>query len=197
MIQINDLEIIKANRILLKVNEMTLEDSSLNVVYGGEKSGKSLLTNTLHGFHLTYRGLIDFNNHTKQKAITYLLNKDIHLLSKSTVYDNYLGDSKKYLEAIGEYSFIADLEKNLETKVEDLTDDKQRLVELVIACGLNPLLLLIDDFDQCYSPTILPIVGKILMKYKTNSGCVLFTSQKKIPDLDASYSIENGEVIKL
>ena len=52
MIQINDLEIIKANRILLKINEMTLANSSLNVVYGGEKSGKSLLANTLHGFHL-------------------------------------------------------------------------------------------------------------------------------------------------
>ena len=33
MIQINDLEIIKANRILLKINEMTLANSSLNVVY--------------------------------------------------------------------------------------------------------------------------------------------------------------------
>ena len=197
MIQINDLEIIKANRILLKINEMTLANSSLNVVYGGEKSGKSLLANTLHGFHLNYRGLIDFNNHAKQKVVTYLLSSDILLLTQSTVHDNYLGNDNKYLEAIREYSFMADLEGDIETKVADLCIDKQRLVELVIACGLNPLLLIIDDFDKCYSPTILPLVGKILMQYKTNNGCVLLTSQKKIPDIASCYAIENSVVVKL
>ena len=89
------------------------------------------------------------------------------------------------------------LEKMIDFKVETLCVNMQRLVELVIACGLNPLLLIIDDFDKCYSASILPLVGKILMKYKANGGCALLTSQKRIPAIDSSYSIENGTVVKL
>lgn len=197
MIQINDLEIIKANRILLKVSEMNLENSSLNAVYGEEGTGKSLLANTLHGFHPNYRGLLDFNNSTKQKIVTYLLTKDIHLLTKDRLYDNYLGNDKSYLDSIMEYASLAELEKAMDTKIEALSVDNQRLVELVIACGLNPLLLIIDDFDKCYSTETLPLVGKILMKYKVNGGSALLTSQKRIPDVDSSYSIEDGVVVKL
>lgn len=197
MIQVNDLEIIKANRILLRVSEMNLENSSLNAVYGEEGAGKSLLAKTLHGFHTNYRGLLDFNNSTKQKIITYLLTKDIHLLTKGRVYDNYLGNDKSYLDSIMEYASLAELGKAIDTKIEALSVDKQRLVELVIACGLNPLLLIIDDFDKCYSTEVLPRVGKILTKYKVNGGCALLTSQKRIPDIDSSYSIEGGVVVKL
>lgn len=197
MIQINDLEIIKANRILLKVSEMNLENSSLNAVYGEEGTGKSLLANTLHGFHRNYRGLLDFNNSTKQKIVTYLLTKDIHLLTKDRLYDNYLGNDKSYLDSIMEYASLAELEKAMDTKIEALSVDNQRLVELVIACGLNPLLLIIDDFDKCYSTETLPLVGKILTKYKVNGGSALLTSQKRIPDVDSSYSIEDGVVVKL
>jgi len=197
MLQINDLEIIKNKRIILEVAEMSLDSTSINAVTGQEKSGKSLLTRTIHGLYPQYRGIIDFHNLGNNINTSYLITKDVILLIDKTISENLSYHSKENLESIREYSFLAGLENDLERNINELTYSKQKLVELSIACGVNPQLLIIDDFDKCFISQNLILAGKLLSKFKTDGGIVLLTSILKIPEMDSVYEIRNGRVVKV
>jgi len=197
MIQINDLEIIKNKRKILEILAMNLNDASINALVGEEKSGKSLLASTIHGLYSNYQGIIDFHNLNKRKKNSYLIVKDVLLLSDKTASDNFSFPTKEYFEAIREYSFLAGLENDLERKVSELPYSKQKLIELSIGCGINPQLLIIDDFDLCFTNQSLALVGLLLSKFKTDGGIVLLTSSLNIPEMDSSFSINNGKVVKL
>lgn len=197
MLQINDLEIIKNQRRILEVAEMVLNDSSINALIGEEKSGKSLLTRTIHGLYPDYSGYIDFNSFDKSRINSYLITKDVILLKNKTISENLYFQSKKYSEEISDYSFLAGLENDLERKIKELPYYKQKLVELTIACGVNPLLLIIDDFDKSFTTQNLVLAGKLLSKFKSDGGVVLLTSILKIPEMDAVYEINSGDVVKI
>jgi len=196
MLQVNDLEIIKNKRIILEVPELTLESSTINALVGEEKSGKSLLTRVIHGLYPDYRGVIEFHNYDKDKCNSYLITKDVILLTKATISDNFALCSKQQYELISEYSNLAGLENDIERDITDLPYYKQKLVELVIACGVNPLILIIDDFDKYFGAQSLILAGKVLSKYKTDGGIVLLTSNLKIPEMDSTYKIENSKGLK-
>lgn len=194
MLQINDLEIIMNKRVVLRIPEITLKSTSINALYGEEKSGKTLLVNTIHGLYPNYRGSIDFFSMKRQNNNSYLITKDVHLLKKLSVEDNLAYKSKEFIDSIRDYSLLAGLENDLEYKIYQLPIYKQKLVELTIACGLNPELLIIDDFDKSFTSQNLVIAGKLLSKYKNDGGTVLLTSNLKIPEMDSSYEINNGKV---
>ncbi len=197
MLQINDLEIIKEKRIIFRVAELKLESSTINALYGEEKSGKSLLTRTIHGLYSNFRGIIDFYNISNSKINSYLITKDVHLLQNESVNDNFSFNAKENLESIREYSFIAGLENDLERKISELPLFKQKLVELSIGCGLKPALLIIDDFDKCFTANNLTLSGKLLSKFKVDNGTVLLTSRLKIPEMDSVYEIDDSKVVQL
>lgn len=194
MLQVNGLEIVKDKMIILRISEMTLSSSSINALYGEEKSGKSLLSRTLHGLYSNYRGHLDFFASSKQKNNSYLITKDVHLLQHKSVRDNLNFCAKDHFEAIREYSFLADLDNDLDYKIYNLPLHKQKLVELSIACGFNPELLIIDDFDKSFTKQGLSLAGKLLTKFKADGGTALLTSTLKIPEMDSSFEIINGKV---
>lgn len=194
MLQINDLEIVMDKRIVLRVPEMSLKTTSINAIYGEEKSGKSLFAKTIHGLYQNYRGNIDFFNLSKTKPNSYLLTDEILLLQNETVHQNLSYRSKQHFESIREYSSLAGLESYLEIMVKNLTKDKQRLVELSIACGFYPEVLIIDDFDKSFRDLNLIEAGKLLSKFKSEGGTVLLTSKLKIPEVDSSFEIIDGKV---
>ncbi len=195
MLQINDLEVIRNKRVVVRVPEMILPEASINAIVGGQRKGKSLLTRTIHGIYRDYKGMIDFQNLDKLKSDSYLLTKEIILLRDKSVSFNLSYGSKKQLDTIYDYAFMADLENELQITVQDLSTTKQRLVELAIACGFNPSLLIIDDFDKCYSHENLAIVGKLLSKYKSEGGSVLLTSSLKVPEMDNTFTINEDGVV--
>lgn len=197
MLQINDLEVIKDKRVLLRVEEMNLEESSINALYGSEKSGKSLLTRAIHGTYHDYRGIVDFHNSNKDSRNSYLISQAVLLLQTKSVHDNLSYKANTQEELIREYSLLAGLENDLELMVRDLTFEKHKMVELAIACGLNPKLLLIDDFDKCFTNQNLVLAGKLLSKYKIYGGIVLLTSKLRIPEADSAYEIQNYRVVKI
>lgn len=197
MLQINDLEIINNKRRILEAREISLVSSSINAVIGEEKSGKSILTRTIHGLYSDYRGIIEFHNYDKNKNNSYLITKEVILLGTKTISENLSYNTKHHLDSIGEYSLLAGLENDLERNINDLPYSKQKLVELVIACGMNPLVLIIDDFDKCFTSQNLMLAGKLLTKFKADGGIVLLTSMLKIPEMDAVFEINDGQVVKI
>ena len=197
MLQINELDIINEKRILIRVPDLILAESSINALIGEEKSGKSLLARTIHGLYPNYRGIIDFHNLSKRKPDSYLLTKEVHLLQEKTTNENLAYMSKDHQESISEYSLLAELENDLERTITELPYYKQKLVELAIACGINPILLIIDDFDKCFTNLNLIQAGKMLSTFKNHGGSVLLTSNLKIPDMDSIYIINDGSVVKL
>jgi ABC-type transport system involved in cytochrome c biogenesis ATPase subunit len=197
MLQINDLEIIKNKRRILEASEISLASSSINAVTGEEKSGKSILTRTIHGLYSDYRGIIDFHNFDKHKSNSYLITKEVILLFHNTISENLAFYAKQHLDSIGEYSLLAGLENDLERNISDLSYSKQKLVELAIGCGVNPQLLIIDDFDKCFTSLNLILAGKLLSKFKADGGIVLLTSILKIPEMDSVFEIINGRVVQI
>lgn len=197
MLQINDLEVVKNKRIVLRVPQMVLPESSINALIGGEKTGKSLLAATIHGFYTDYRGIIDFQNINKKKINSYLLTNEVVLLKNKSVNDNFCLSTKDKLESINEYVLLAGLESDLDSIIDDLPYAKNKLVELSIACGLQPQVIIIDDFDKAYTSSYLLIAGKMLFKYKSEGGTVLLTSTLKIPEMDNIYSIDSDGVVKI
>lgn len=197
MLQINDLEVIRNKRIVIRVPEMMLPESTINALVGQEGTGKSLFVRTIHGLYSSYRGIIDFQNINKHRIDSYLLSREVNLLSDKSVNDNLRLASKYRFDSISEYVIIADLENDLERLVQELTYSKKKFLELAIACGMNPCLLIIDDFDKCFNPKELSLVGQILSKYKSEGGCLLLTSRLKIPEMDFTFVIDEDGVVKL
>ncbi len=197
MLQVNDLEVISNKRVVLRLPEMLLPDATINALVGPEFAGKSLLARTLHGLYRDYRGLIDFQNIDKMRIDTYLLTNEVHLLSEKSINENIFFSGKLKRESILDYAMLAELENDLERLVSELALRKKKLLELAIACGMYPSLLIIDDFDQCFTKDDLTLVGKILSKYKSDGGTVLLTSRLRIPEMDFTYIIDEEGVVQI
>ncbi len=195
MLEINDVKINNKSQTLLSIEKMTINKSEFCVVTGASKSGKTLLLNTIHGLYRKYDGQISIvNEEIEKRPLTCMLTENLHLLEDCTIDKLLKSYYKNHYQQVLEYLLIAELGDKLTYKISELNNNEKILLNLCLGCGLNPVLLLIDDFDRIVKKEILEIVGKILMLFSKESGSVLMTSTQKLDEVEKKYNIEDYEV---
>lgn len=197
MFKLNDFKINRAKRVVLSVDEMAVDSGKIAALYGPSNRGKSILLRTIHGLYGQYSGDIELiEGSFLQTVPTYLITAKVNLLSERSVLENLKFMNKENFDITSSFADLTDLTSDYSRKVSELSFNKKKLLELVIACGVNPILLLIDDFDKMFTKESLQTVGKLLIKYKDDGGTILLSSSLTIPDVDASFFIEDGKVVQ-
>lgn len=193
MLNISEFKLIQNKNVLLDIPELILENGKAIVIKSNFYDINHAFLNVLHGFKTNYKGKIDLTGTYGKKQIkSYLLSGKVKLLENKTVQYHYNMCPKDRKFDLEIYSGLCNLNIHLDKKVKDLTYFNKKLLELSIALGLAPALLMIDKFDLSYYDSTLDVAKKALNRYLENGGCALLVCEPKYKTTNLSYIIRNG-----
>ena len=193
MLKIKKFELKKQKETILSIPEILLEDKYKNLVLGPNDKGKSALLNCIHSGECVE----PFKN--KEKRVPSVL-IDYHdgLFNELSMWKNLcfgipkLTETKKNL--IKTLAEKVELDKYMSKKVAFLSFSNKKLVELIRATAIMPLLILIDDLDKYFDDINLIKAISILTFASNNGSIILASSGRKIFGFDKSFIIKNDNL---
>jgi ABC-type transport system involved in cytochrome c biogenesis ATPase subunit len=204
MLKLKDLILFSADSVVCTAEEIVFKQNSFNYIQGANSSGKSLLLKALAGDYKNYKGSISYFEDTQKNIFKtgdiVLLNGDIPVVEKKTFLENIKLPFNKFTEEkridMIEYASQLDLVDEMKKKMFQSSRCERMKMYLIRIALLNPKVLLIDDIE-CYFDEETFIKVYNLFVYCIKKGMMIITTGKAAIKNVPSYSITNGELIKL
>ncbi len=174
MIKIKELELKTKNQLVLDVPQITLEKQGKYLILGPNNTGKSVFLRYVHSGEC-----LEFEKSKEKKVRSVLIDCQNNLFDDKSVWANLcVGTDKPTATKKNMLKTLAqkvELENLLHTKTGLLCYSHKKLVELIRATAINPLLILIDDLDKYFdSVNLIKAIG--ILSFATQEGATIVAS---------------------
>lgn len=204
MLSFKDFKLFSSDKLILSVNDLTLDKSTFNYILGDNATGKSLLINTLAGEYPNYKGSIFLNKQVikNQKHNNSILKiddslpviKDLSFLEHLEMPFSKLSSLQN--NRIIEMATIVECMDLLNTKTGFLSKSEKMLMYLVRAVLISPSLLLIDDFDVFFDNDYLKKVYQLFLSCLKSGMIIICTGKSNIKNI-TKFKLNSGALEKL
>ncbi len=196
IIKIDDFELLTTEEIILKKNEKML-------LIGNNSSGKSLFLKSLHKKYFNHNGNFEISQSgifNKKRKHSLYIEPEVNLFADKSIFKNITFPLDKIkdrtLEKISDLCNIAKLGEIYSTKCSVLSYSQMKMVELIRAVIVNPIVILIDDIDNYFDDINMNLLFEIF-KASDNDFSVIATAKKLKPEFTNLFRIQNKKVVRL
>lgn len=182
------------------IDELQIHESECAFIIGPNRSGKSLLLQSIFGSFKDYQGSIFLKDtllqpHKQNQHILLIQNQN-DFLWNNTIWENLVLPfpkiSPRQKTKIQEYATLCGL-KDIETKpVSELSYSDLKFIELIRTVIQLPYLILIDDMDMYWDQNQLTTAW-LLIEFALKGGtAILATGKSRINGNCTFYEIQNN-----
>ncbi|SKA73030.1 ABC-2 type transport system ATP-binding protein [Clostridium sp. USBA 49] len=212
MIRLKNVIKIYQNIPVLNVNELTIEDKTINCFIGSNGAGKSTLIFIICGFVYQTKGeiLIDgFSN----KSSYMRKNSHIVLESGKGFYEYLTGkENIQYLLGINKIKYKAkeeelqqyiddfEFSEHIDKKVSELSQGNRQKLSLILAMLLRPKYLAMDEPTNGLDDNAKRVLLQKLYELKENGSTILITTHDSDlikHDSFNIYEMNKGEIVSI
>ncbi len=202
---------VKIENFILKTGEyelftteiITLEKGEKILLVGKNSTGKSLFLKSLHKQYFNHNGNFEIKNDgflKKRRKESLLIDNQVNLIPEQTIYKNIILPLKKIndrkIELISDLCREGGLGEIYSVKISQLSYSQCKMVEIIRAIVVNPLVILLDDLDNYFDDINISVMFKLFEISKAKHSLIA-TSKKIIENFNQIYRIQNQKVVKL
>ena len=193
MIKIKELELKKKSQIVLDVPPITLEKQKKYLILGPNNTGKTVFLNYVHSGNC-----LEFEKSKTKRVRSVLIDCQNNLFDDKSVWANLcVGTDKPTATKKNLLKTLAqkvELEHELGSKTGLLCYSHKKLVELIRATAINPLLILIDDFDKFFDDVNLIKAVGILSFAAQEGATIIASSGRKLFGFEKNFIIKERKL---
>lgn len=173
-------------KIVLELENLTIEEGKITGITGPNGSGKSTLLNIIGGIDKEYSGNVLYDEHSINREVernmTYVFQKPY--LFRRKVYENIAYplrlrsiDRQEEQIKVKEVIKALEIEELTEKKAHILSGGESQKVALARALVFNPKLLLLDEPTSNIDPESIKIMEREIVRFnkETNSTVIIVT----------------------
>lgn len=205
MLKIENLELIHNRDTFLRINKLELNAGDKALICGDNLSGKSYLTQTLHGLNKSYSGDIMIKGKIiilyKRRKKTLLVEHTPSVLSDQTLWKNLnlplSGITARQKQKMHDFCEIFSMRDMIKKPVKYLSFSQIKALELIRAVIQLPYLVILDDYDSYFDDKMRIKAVEILDYALSNGSAILATSRKRLEEFNSCFKIQERELVKL
>ncbi len=193
MIKIRELELKKTNKVVLTVPQITLENQNKYLILGPNNTGKSVFLSYIHSGEC-----LEIDKGKEKRVRSVLIDCQNNLFDDKTVWENLcVGVNKPTATKKSLIKTLlgkVNLDNYLNNKAGTLCYSHKKLVEIIRATAINPLLILVDDLDK-YFDDLNVIKAAGILSFATQEGAtVIASSGRKLFGFEQNFIIKEGNL---
>lgn len=189
---------------LMVIEELMIANGKKVLIYGENEAGKTLFLKAIHGEHNKFAGSIQIQekpvSHFRKRKNTILLENQMHLLPKETLWKNITLPfdklSKQQKIRIFEMLKLVELNPRIGSKVQNLSFSACKFIELIRAVVQQPYLILMDDLDNFFDEKKYVKAMEICQFALSSGTSIVATSRARLDVFDDYYLVSDRKVIK-
>ena len=199
MLEIKDYELYSRKNILLRIDELRVNEGEFIYIHSSNSTGKSLLLKSLAGIYKNFKGVISIKNQLLDykdfRGKVRIISEENRLIPSSNVLDNIIFPDEKATEQqkIRIFEMLSEIKSEhlIHVPCEQLSFSEVKFIELIRACIHYPLLLLIDDLDNYFDENRFPHAKNLLNRLNA-SGTIIISTGKTPSQKIKTYTINNN-----
>ncbi len=205
MLKIEELILTKEHKTFIHIEELEINAGDKALIFGNNNSGKTYLTETIHGINTKYSGNILIKGKKivlyKRKKKSLLIRNIPTYLPEDSLWKNMTlplpSLTTRQKQRIYDFCEMFDMKRLIKQPVKQLSHSQIKAMEMIRGVIQLPYLLMLDDYDTYFDEVNRLQASKLLDFALSNGTAILATSNKPLEEFQTIYRLQNTDVVLL